>query len=306
MPAVLAIILANIIWGAAPPVFKYALQEMPPFTLAFIRFFFAGIIFLPFFIRDFPKIKGIQLFHIVMGGFWGISVNVAFFFLGLKLSPSINVPIIGTTGPIILYICSLFILKEKPHPQVIKGMLIAVLGTVVIVFAPFLKSEFVHQSQYTISSQILGNLFFIVAMLGSVFMILHTKKISAQVSPVTITGIQFFVGAISFFPFMLNELQSWSFTSITYSGWVGVIYGIFFSSALGYFLMNYALKKLYAQEIGVFNYINPVIAVLIAIPLLGEYPDIFFIIGSTCVLVGMIISERHPHLKRLRKKLHHR
>ncbi|PIX68551.1 hypothetical protein COZ40_02690, partial [Candidatus Roizmanbacteria bacterium CG_4_10_14_3_um_filter_39_13] len=47
MNPIVALIIANIIWGAACPIFKFALVNIPPFTIAFIRFFFAGIIFLP-------------------------------------------------------------------------------------------------------------------------------------------------------------------------------------------------------------------------------------------------------------------
>ena len=47
MNPVIALIIANIIWGAAAPIFKLALTNIPPFTLGFIRFFFAGSILLP-------------------------------------------------------------------------------------------------------------------------------------------------------------------------------------------------------------------------------------------------------------------
>ena len=53
MSGILAILIANIIWGAAPPVFKYALEGIPPFILAFIRFFSASLIFLPFIFKGF-------------------------------------------------------------------------------------------------------------------------------------------------------------------------------------------------------------------------------------------------------------
>ena len=45
---ILALITANIIWGAASPIFKFALQNISPFTLAFIRFYGATLILLPF------------------------------------------------------------------------------------------------------------------------------------------------------------------------------------------------------------------------------------------------------------------
>lgn len=304
MTAILALIVANLIWGAAPPIFKYALTDIPPFTLAFIRFFFASLIFLPFMGRSVHRLKRHQVLHIIMGGIWGVSINVSFFFMGLKLASSINAPIIGSLGPLVLYMLSLFILKEKPHPQILKGMLISFIGAAFIVFTPLFRAEINPAADYTITSRIMGNAFFIIAMIGAALHVIHTKKISSKVDPVTITGIQFFVGAFTFLPFMISELQTWSFSSLTHNSWVGIIYGIFFSSALGYFAHTYAIKKLSAQKVGVFSYMMPVVAVLVAIPLLGEYPDIFFIIGSVFVLLGIIISERHPHLHKMDKKLH--
>lgn len=306
MLAIFALIIANIIWGAASPIFKYALHDIPPFTLAFIRFFFAGFIFLPFLLKKMNKIKGKYMVHIILGGIWGVSVNVAFFFMGLNLTSSINAPIIGALGPLVLYILSLMILKEKPHPQIVKGMLFAFAGVIIIVFAPLFGSFGGLVFQNATHAEITGNLFFILAMIGAVLHVIHTKKVADHVDPMTITGIQFFIGSFPFIPFMINELHDWSFTSLTTGSWVGILYGIFLSSAVGYFAHNYAIKKLPAQKVGIFGYMMPVIAVIVAIPLLGEYPDIFFIIGSLFVLGGIIISERHPHLHKIHKKLQER
>ncbi len=304
MPGVIAILIANLIWGAAPPIFKYVLTDIPPFTLGFIRFFVAGLIFLPFIMRNGHALKGKYLFHIILGGIWGISINVAFFFLGLQLAPSINVHIIGSLAPIVLYILSLVILKANAHPQIIKGMVISLLGAFIIVFAPILQAEITHDTSYSIPSQIMGNAFFIFSMLGAVFMVIHTKKVVQKVDPLSITGIQFLVGAISFFPLMLNELKTWSFSELTGVSWIGILYGIFLSSALAYYFHNYALKRIPAQQIGIYGYIMPVVAVIVAIPLLKEYPDVFFIVGAAFVFLGMFISERHPHYQKLHKRLH--
>ncbi len=57
MSPILALIITNIIWGAASPIFKFALQNIPPFTLAFIRFFFAGLLFLPFVFLFYQKLS---------------------------------------------------------------------------------------------------------------------------------------------------------------------------------------------------------------------------------------------------------
>ena len=304
MIGIVAILLANIIWGAAPPIFKYSLENIPPFTLGFIRFFIAGLIFWPFVIRHNVSLKRRELKDIVLGGLWGISINVGFFFLGLQLAPSINVHIIGALGPIVLYFFSLMMLKEKPHPQIVKGMFVALLGAIVIILAPLLRSpdsiSFVAGGK--LLNTLIGNLFFVISLVGSILIVIYTKRVSKTVSPLLITCIQFFVGAFTFAPLMVYELQSWSFAELTFSSWVGIIYGTLFSSAIAYFAHNYAISKMSAQEIGVYSYIMPVIAILVAIPLLGEYPDKYFLIGALFIFLGIFVSKKHVHQKKMIKK----
>ncbi len=303
MAGVIAIIISNIIWGAAPPVFKYALQDIPPFTLAFIRFFSAALIFSPFIFKYFHTIRPNHWIHIILGGLWGVSVNVGFFFMGLQYAPSINVHIFSALVPVVLYILSLIILKERPHHQIIKGILVSLVGVSLIVFAPLLRGGVDH-SGYSLQSQFIGNGFFFLSMLGGVLISIHYKKIANGPNVFAVTGLQFFIGSLPFIPFMMPELQTWSASDLHFQSWVGIIYGVFFSSALAYFCHNYALNKMSAQQIGIYAYIMPIVAVIVAIPLLGEYPDVFFLLGAVLVGFGIWVSERHPHFRKIHKKSH--
>ncbi|QQS43429.1 EamA family transporter [Candidatus Roizmanbacteria bacterium] len=293
MSGIIAILTATIIWGAGSPIFKYALSDIPPFTLAFIRFFTASFIFLPLAVSHYKKMTPKLWWHLIMGAFWGISVNVSFFFLGLQLSPSINATIISSIGPILLYVLSLRLLKEKPHPQIIRGMVISLLGVLIIILAPLIKSTQLHMlTEQAGFSAFLGNLCFIAAMIGGIMITIDNKQLAGKVHPYTVTGFQFLIGSLAFVPFMFYELQSWSFQELTDKSWIGILYGVFLSSALAYFAQNYALTKLSAQKVGMFTYIMPVAAVLVAVPLLGEYPDIFFMLGAAAVFVGILVGER--------------
>lgn len=302
MSGILAIIIAEIIWGAAPPIFKFSLQGVPPFTLAFIRFFTASFIFMPFAILRWKRLSTTQLVYILLGSLAGVVINVSAFFVGLELAPSINVHMISAAGPLVLYALSIFVLHEKPHAQVFRGMVFAFVGVLVIFLAPLFRDGF-NDGGGSVGSVLLGNFLFLIAMVGGVFYAVVNKKIIKTVDSSVIMSLQFFVGSVAFIPMMVRELQDWSFASLNNAGWVGIIYGIFFSSALAYFLLNYALKRISAQQIGVFEYMKPVIAVLVAIPLLAEFPDIYFIIGSILIFIGVYVSERHPHFQRVHTKI---
>ena len=243
--------------------------------------------------------------YILLATLVGVFINISAFFVGLELAPSINVNMIGAIGPLVLYVLSVIILHEKPHAQVLKGMLIALIGVLVIFIAPLLYAG-AYKPDGSAGSVLFGNFLFVIAMLGAILYVVINKKIIKTIPIAELIFIQFFIGSLTFIPMMSNELQAWSFSSLTQSGWIGIIYGIFFASILGYVLFNYALKRISAQQMGIFEYIKPVIAVVVAIPLLGEIPDIYFYMGSVLIFVGVYISKSHPHYHAVHRKMHGR
>lgn len=290
MNPVLALIIANIIWGAAAPIFKFALINIPPFTLAFIRFFFAGLIFIPFVLGKWQRLSGRDLLEICLAAFFGITINIAFFFLGLPKTTSINAPIIASAGPVFLYFLSILFLKERPKLKVFIGMLIALFGVIWIIFSPIL-----FDGKNLDFGEVEGNLFFVLATLGAVFNPLINKDVLKRINPYQVSFISFLFSSVTFLPLMIRELSWWSFSELNVAGWVGIIFGVLFSSAVAYFLFYFGVSKIKAQEIGVFTYIDPVVAIAIAAPLLGEYPNLYFFIGALLVIGGIFLAEGRVH-----------
>ena len=104
--AVVALIIANVIWGAAAPIFKWSLTDIHPFTLAFIRFSIPVVIFALLFPKHIKiKLKDFPLF--LLAGLLGIGVNISAFFMGLERTASINSPIISSSGPLFLLLGSI-------------------------------------------------------------------------------------------------------------------------------------------------------------------------------------------------------
>jgi len=290
MNPILALIITNIIWGGASPIFKFALENIPPFTLAFIRFFFAGMIFLPLAILKFKKISFRNFLEIFFVGFFGIFINITFFFLGLKKTESINAPIIASSGPVFLYIFSILFLKEKPKLKVFLGMMISFLGVLTIILSPLF-----FDGKEMIFGEVEGNFFILLATLGTVFSTVIGKDLLKKVNPYFVSFLSFLLTSFLFLIFVPGELRSWSFSQLNFNGILGIVYGIFFSSALAYFLYYYGISKIDGQEIGLFTYIDPVVAVLIAYPLLGELPNFWYIFGSILVFGGIYFAEKRVH-----------
>lgn len=293
---VLALIIANIIWGAASPIFKLSLQNIPPFTLAFVRFYGAALLVFPFVATN-PWVNRKDWGSLILLSILGITVNISAFFLGLKYAPSINAPIIGSAGPVFLCLFSILFLREKLHPKVLAGMMVSLIGVLVIVGQPLLSGER--------DGAITGNLLFVLATLGAVGNVLLCKKILERYSAMIITFWSFLIGSITFFPLFLFEMITLSpFETLDYRGWTGIFFGIFLSSALAYYLFHWGIDKMEAQEIGVFTYIDPLVAAIFAIWLLGETITPVFLLGSLLVFSGIYVSEGRFHYHPFHKLRH--
>ena len=290
MNPILALIIANIIWGMASPIFKFALTNVPPFTLAFIRFFFAGLIFLPIALNKWQKLSARQWLEILLVGFFGITINISFFFLGLVKTESINVPVIASSGPVFIYILSIIFLKEKPKLKVLTGMMVALIGVLLIILSPLILG-----GRKFVIGAVEGNLFILLATFGSVLQTIFGRDVLKKINAVQVAAITFLFGSLTFIPFIPKEFVNWDISFLNIAGWTGIIFGVFFSSALAYFLFYYGISRLKAQEVGIFTYIDPLAAIVVAAPLLHEYPNLFYIFGGLLIFWGIYFAEGRIH-----------
>ena len=283
---ILALITASLIWGAASPVFKWSIQNIPIFPLVFVRFFVASIFLIPF--LKSTKIEKKDLFQFILLGLSGITINVAFFFLGISLTSAINGGVMAVSAPIFTILASRLFLKEKQSLNLILGSLIGLLGVLLIIGQSIFVKGF--------SVDLLGNLYLILAVWGLVGHEILVRKLK-NYDPILITYVMFLVGALTFEPLAFWQLwQNPNFLlTIDIRGYTGLTYGIFLSSLIAYFLWNWGLTKFSASRAGVFLYADPLAAVLVAFFLLGEKITLLTIFGTLLIFVGIYVAERRIH-----------
>jgi drug/metabolite transporter (DMT)-like permease len=287
--ALFFVFLANVIWGASFPVYKWALSEIPSFTFVFVRFYIGALILLPFVYKDL-KINREDWKDLFVLSFIGITVTISLLILGLERSSSLNAPIILSAGPVALIIASFFFLKEKLKTKVIAGTLVSLIGVIIIIILPLFKDG--------LDGGILGNLFLAGAALGSVIHSVLLKKIMPKYNALTIAFWQFLIGSLPLLPLYFIELNQTNWTSeINTKIIIGIFFGAVLATAIAHSLFAFGIKYLKASEVGIFTYVDPIATAIIALPLLGEKITVPYLIGAFFVFLGIFISEN---------KLHHR
>lgn len=284
--AILALIFANIIWGAGLPIYKWTLQIIPPFTFAFIRFFFGALILIPFVFKNFKFTKE-DIPKLVFVSIISITFQIPLLLFGLKLAPSINAPIIISAGPIILLGTSIIFFKEKISTKLLAGTLISLLGVLVLILKPALEAGF--------SSGVLGNFLIFLATICGVIQALVIKKIMKRNDPLVTVFLTFIIGSFFLFPAVLIEYNSIGFFTLNTQAILGIIFTVLFASILAHYFFFLSLKYINASETGIFTYVDPIATILIAIPLLHETISESYIIATVFVFLGIYVAEGRIH-----------
>lgn len=285
--AFIALIIANIIWGAAPPIFKWSLDSISPLSLAFFRFLFATIIIFPFAYKHL-RIQKKDIGDFLLIGIFGATLNIGLFFLSLQYIPSINAPLIGSSAPLVVLLMYFFVFHQKPKLKAITGALVGLIGVLIIILQPILQNGF--------NASVLGNILLVGSLLCGLVHLIVSKKIATKYPAITITFYSFLIPIFTFFPFFMNEAITSGTTYLSNSkALIGILYGAVFASFLAYFLYYWAMKFLKASDIAIFAYVPPVIAVMVAFPLLGETLSPTYLAGALFVFLGLYIAEAHIH-----------
>lgn len=186
-------------------------------------------------------------------------------------------------NPVITFILSLIILKERHRWWGSIGILIAATGI-------FFVAVPLNDIENLISSDLLlGN---ILAFLSGVAWAIYTvylKKFLKEKDPVTTTTWNLSISAI-ILTITMFAVDGWfattpAFYHIILTTFLGIV-----PTAIAFTLWFETLKQIAVQKASAFQFLIPVIATLFALAM-GETIDLFFGFGGGLILIGLIITQ---------------
>lgn len=296
----LAIIAAHVIWGTNFIVAKLTLQEIPPMSLAFLRFLLATLFLLPFLITQEKKTKisKSDLPTLVSIGIFMVTLNIAFFYLGLVQTSAINASILTMVIPVLSVLGAWWFLKEKVYSFNLVGILLGLAGALLVIGVPLGMLGTGLSSQ-----QLMGNLLIMLASASWVIGAIISKKMLKKYSTLTVTSVIFLVGLASFLvPALKEYLQNpqW-YQQVTYLGIFGLFFIAIASSVSAYFLFEWGLSKLGVIKADLFQYLEPIVTTTLGVFLLNESFRLPYILGALFIGLGVywatFAKEHHKHHK---------
>jgi drug/metabolite transporter (DMT)-like permease len=285
------LVLTMFIWGLAWPVGRLLATNLPPVSIAAIRY--AIVIPILFAILWFKegslKIERSWIPTLVVMGILNTTLYQIFFLYGVKYAAASDDSLVIGIGPVLIAVMASFVLKERLTWTKILGFASGLAGIITI--------SILSPNTQVLNRPLGVTLVFGGAAAYALYTVLLRRFFSKnrannhgpQQSSLSILSWISLFGWFFLIPLSLLEAP-WTYTWDAGS-WLGIIYLAILSTIVGYFLYIEGVSKIGAGRSGIFTNLVPVFGVLTSV-LIGEKLSPWTAVSFLLILAGVLLVNR--------------
>ncbi len=281
-----AAFVAAVLFGSSVVAVRVAVQEVPPLSLAVLRFGQGGLllVFVLLLIgaRDLLRVRWHDLPLLLLLGAVLFTVFPVSFNASLRLIEASRGALILATIPLWSALLARIGRSERLAPRQLVGVFLS-LGGVGLALA-----ERGLGWQGGLGGLAGDGLMLVTALCGAAYAVL-AQRAFARYGALTVTAYAMVLGTLLLLPAALVEglvvvLPQLDRQTLALLVFLGV-----FGGALGFYLWTFALTRLTPTQVAVYINLNPLVAMVLAAALLAERLTIVFAAGFGVVLLGVLL-----------------
>ena len=275
----------NLCWGASYAATKYALEAVPPTTLAFIRFVIGGFFLMLIPTRSKHNLSSRDWKDLFLIGSFGVAIAYALLNLGLQMTSSTKTAIAASLEPIFTILLAAAILKERMKARTVLAMVISICGALLLMLGDKTFSQLFHELSG--GGEFLGDILVVVSILLAALYSILMKPVATRIGAIKATSTSFFIGALLLLPVVYLEMSQLWPVSFTNRALAAIIFLGVICNALAFSLWNWILKHTDAAIMAVTLNAQPLGGVAIGWLWLGETLSRSGILGAMLILTGI-------------------
>ncbi len=229
--------------------------------------------------QDWLRILGCALF--------GMVLNMLMFFKGLSLSTPINSAVSMTITPVLLLLLTALILRERITWLKTAGIFLGLTGALVLIL-------FQEKTQNNAPNIPLGNLLFVLNAISYSFYLILVKPLVSKYRPVTLLKFFFLIAFCINLPIGFTELKAVAWSTLGVSEIAQMAFVVIATTFLTYLFNIFALKQLSPSTVGVFIYLQPVVATIFAVLVGADSLSALRLGAAALIFTGVYLTTRKP------------
>jgi drug/metabolite transporter (DMT)-like permease len=282
----LALLFVQITFGGFSVVGKYALGYVAPLAMASMRVLFAGplLLFIALkYDRSLPALKDFP--RLALLGFFGVFINQILFIVGLDYTSAINASILMPSIPVFTAGIALLMRVERLTTPRIAGIVAAVIGALIILDVGNLSFS---------GDAALGNLLILINCGSYALFLVLARPVLLRIPPLTVTAWTFLFGGVGVVALGFGDLASTPFATLPAEVWLSIAYILLLPTLINYVLNVWAVKRSSSSLVAAYTTLQPVVATMLAIFLLGEQFGVREMAGFALIVLGLVWTSMKP------------
>ncbi len=279
-----------LLWGTTGPGIRVAVRSIPPFLQGGVRFALAGALVLGVLMARGRRLpRGWTTWRDVLLVSLLLCLANGLFSAGfLTVTGAVGTLIVSTVAIWISVLEALRPGGSRPGLKAVLGLAIGIGGVAVLL--PW-------QAGLSLRDAAGYGMLLIAALVWSTSTVYQRhRRFGDRLDPFMSAGLQLFLAGVMMcvVGLAIGELPRWNPTR---EGLVALAYLAVFGSLVGYVSFIYMLEKLPADIVGIYTYINPLVAAAVDQLVLREPPGTRFWAAAGLIMLGVYLVQRSEREK---------
>lgn len=274
--------------GAAIVASRFVVAEVPPLTLAMLRYAIGFACLLPFAVRAWrtlrPQVRGRDLAAMAALGTGQFGILIALLNWGLQSVPAAPAALLFSLFPLLTLLLAAALGREQAGGRLLLGVLLSILGVGLSLLA---KLQAPAGGGWWGELAVLAS-----AAVGALCSVLYRPYLQ-RYPTVPVSAFAMLASVLFLAVAALAEGWPARVAAIAPAAWAAVAF-IGVSSGIGYFWWLYALKHESPTRVTVFLALNPVTAAVLGGVFLHEPLPAQLVMGVMLIGVGLWLATRAP------------
>ena len=255
---------ANVMWGLMSPVAKFVMVggAVTPLVVTDLRITGAMVLFwIASFFQKPERVAPKDLLKLLGASLLAIVFNQGCFIFGVGLTSPVDASIITTSMPLLAMVLAAIYLKEPITGKKVLGIAVGATGALLLI----LGSHQVSEAKAAGNHYIWGDLLVLLAQFSYALYFVLFKNFVNKYSLITIMKWMFTYAFICALPFSYNDLLHTEWKSLQNTEIGALVFIVVGSTFISYVLIVIGQKNLRPTVAGMYDYVQPLVASIVAV-----------------------------------------
>ena len=283
------LILTTIFWSGNFIVGKAAsIYEIPPFSLNFYRWFFAGLILMPFTIKELINKKNYifsNLGFFIILGITSITIFNSIVYYSLYYTQVISGVLMISTIPVWIIFISSMLNIEKTNIFQIIGVALSLTGVIFIIT----KADIDLIKNLDFNK---GDLTMVIAMFSWALYSSLLKKKKYEISQISLLQVVIITGLVFLTPVYFIEMNMGNVIKLGKPFYLTLTYVVLFPGLASFFFWIKGIGIIGANRAGAFLHLMPIFGAIMAMVIFDEKFMFYHFLGAIFIIAGITLSNK--------------